>query len=267
MEEQIPDELYILSMLKYASRTFKNVNPSFFEGIGELSEKIGKYLILKDYYQIEDLPKSKESIEYWKLQENATEKDKNQNPAEEQNAKKKIVFFDPIPPEERVTTNHPWAEKLIFGGIANLDPESDYLPYGVSKKDESKELIWKHGWASINTNRKKLARNFPIENIPNLVEEFYSSISKMYGEMAHNEIKNVKLAVPSEWFEGRDDYLFNMLKSKNIFSNFSLKNSRNTKIPIAGNLNAAIIMTHELMHRFNSINQDIINKYKTINGF
>ena len=94
--------------------------------------------------------------------------------------------------------------------------------------------------------------------MPDLIEGFYATISKMYGEMAHNELREATPMVPIEWYSNQDDYIYNVVKLNKMNKWwFSQKNAASTQIPIAGNFTTATIMVHELMHRFITINEEI----------
>lgn len=231
--EKDPIDPIAIEMLQYASQTLKNVDESFFEGLHTLAYKLGNYIVNRKLFNGKDELPLKESIEFWELKEFPKEKDTGR---------------------ERIITDKPWEDKLL---LAELDSESEYLPYGVSKIDKDNKLIWSRGWVSTEYNKQQISRDFQIEKLPQMVEEFYSTISKMYGEMAHNELKDAKLTVPIEWYKNKDDEVFNIIKQGKFSFWFSEKDSSSMNIPIAGNYTTATIMVHELMHRFITINDGI----------
>lgn len=223
----------VMQMLQYAASTFKRVNPTFFKGMKTVTNKLSKYVVKRNYYDNQDSSYFKESIKFWELKE--IEKNK-------------------VAETERIVTKEPWVENLPF---AKLDSKSNYLPSGTTKKDETKELIWTPGWISTNSELQTIRREISIEKVPQLLEDFYSSIGQMYGEMAHNELRNVKLTIPIEWFSNKQDYVFNLIKQRSDNCWFSEQHANSMNIPIAGNYTTATIMAHELMHRFITINDGI----------
>ena len=223
------EEEIVLKMLEYSSKTFEKVDKSFFKGVQILTAQIGRYLAEKGYHTNDNRPSEKESINYWRLAQVSAEKVK------------------PKP-----VTNSPWRESLMS---AELAPDSKYLPYGVNEKNADKKLMWHQGWTSVDHNRKRLKREIPIEKITEIIEDFYSAISPMYGEMAHNELRNAKLTIPMEWYND-EDYVFNIVKQGIMMPEFTLNEAHSMNIPIAGNYYTAMAMAHELMHRFITINED-----------
>lgn len=235
MEDIELSESCALKMLEYATKTFENVDSSFFEGLCALSDRVGDFL-LKKGYQIADAnsKREKEMIEYWSLDE----------------ADARIA-------QKRKISNAPWKyeRKKFQLDVYQLGEDSDYLPYGIDRRDTSKKLVWRSGWASIYSQRKRIQREFSIAKIPELVEDFYASISPMYGEMAHNELRNAKFTIPMEWYND-DDYNFNVIKNGTKSIHFSEQEANSLNISLTGTYKGAAIVAHELMHRFLTINQD-----------
>ncbi len=229
MDERELEEEITLKMLEYSSKTFEKVDKSFFKGVQILTVQIGRYLTEKGYYTNNNQQSEKESINYWRLAQVSAEKVK-----------------------QKPVTNSPWKENLMS---AELAPNSKYMPYGVNEKSADKKFMWHRGWTSIDHNRKRLEREIPIEKITEIIEDFYSTISPMYGEMAHNELRNAKLTIPMEWYND-EDYVFNVVKQGIMIPEFTLNEAHSMNIPIAGSYCTAMTMAHELMHRFLTINVD-----------
>ena len=226
MNEELTEEV-ALRMLEYASECFENVDLSFFEGIKTLAEKIGKYLIKKGFV-VDEEEAYQENISYWKLHE-----------------------VDSNVVQTTRVSNAPWKEEnssSSLGKIAMLEDDSEYLPYGVDKKDESKKLVWHKAYARMNSNRKRIKRELSITEVQGIIEDFFSSISPMYGVMAHNELKRSKLTIPDEWYND-EDYIFSRLKQGRSTPYFSEENAMNTNISLTGSYTGIMIVAHELMHR------------------
>ena len=232
---QDPIDPTAIEMLKYATEAFKNVDSNFFEGLHDAAYKIGDYILNKNYAEIKDSWIRGESIKVWDLKE-VTPKEIDEN--------------------EKEAPKNQWKNEEAFEEMPEI--RESYLPTGATKRDETKELKWFPTWVMANVDVQKVKREIPIEKIPDLIEGFYATISKMYGEMAHNELREATPMVPIEWYSNQDDYIYNVVKLNKMNKWwFSQKNAASTQIPIAGNFTTATIMVHELMHRFITINDEI----------
>ena len=230
-----PIDPVAIEMLKYATEVFDNVDANFFEGLHDAAYKIGTYILNKNYAEQKDSWIRAESIKVWDLKE---------------------VSKGELAEEDIIAVKNSWRKDETFEEMPEI--KETYLPTGAVKRDENKELMWFPAWVTANLDAKQIKREIPIEKIPELIEVFYSSISKMYGEMAHNELREAKTTVPIEWYSNQDDYIFNVIKLNKMNKWwFSQENAASTQIPIAGNYTTATIMVHELMHRFITINDGI----------
>ena len=120
-----------------------------------------------------------------------------------------------------------------------------YRKYRYDELDEVMTYVKKHGDSLCIPNRKYIKPvNTPKETY-NIIENFFNSFGKIYGECAHYFLKSTPLTITDRALNN-EDYIYRFML---IEDNIILEDASDNMYTIEGNYLDVIIIAHEIAHQ------------------
>ena len=144
-------------------------------------------------------------------------------------------FYDGVQELIKVTY-----ERLKEEGLFRI-----YKKYRYGETDETMAVIKKRWYPLEIPNRKYVKPVNTPEKTYNIVEDFFNSFGKMYGESAHYFLKSTPATITDRALED-DDYIF---RFSEIEDSVMLEDASNNLYTIEGNYLDVIVISHEIAHQ------------------